>query len=84
MAREFLETAVTLVRSEHMLQVVWKAVESWQRRLCGICCQGESVGAKVKPEWAIQLSPSAHTHTHTLRLNEDTRGRTEDQPRKHE
>lgn len=64
-----LETVVTLVRSEHMLQVVWKAVESWQGGVCGICCQGESVDAKVKPEWAIQLSSSApHTHTQTQKV----------------
>lgn len=48
-AHAVLETVVILVRSEHMLQVVWKAVESWQGNVCGICCQGESIGAKVKP-----------------------------------
>lgn len=62
------ESVGRLVRNEHMLQVVWKAAESWQRRPCGICCQGESVSAKVKPEWAIQLSSSAQralTHMRT-------------------
>jgi len=57
-AHVVLETVVTLVRGEHMLQVVWKAVElAW--RVCGIHCQGESIGAKVKTDWAIQLSSSA-------------------------
>lgn len=29
---EVLETVVTLVRHEHMLQVVWKTVETWQEK----------------------------------------------------
>lgn len=63
-AHAVLETVVTLVRSEHMLQVVWKAVESWHGGVCGICCQGESIGAKVKPEWAIQLSWALQLYIH--------------------
>lgn len=63
-AHAVLETVVTLVRSEHMLQVVWKAVESWHGRVCGVCCQGESIGAKVKPEWAIQLSWALQLYIH--------------------
>lgn len=71
MVQAVLEPAVTLVRSEHMLQVVWKAVESWQQRVCRICSQGESAGAKVKPEWAIQLSSAAqHTRLHRAGLKE--------------
>lgn len=67
MANIALETVVTLVRSEHMLQVVWKAVESWHGSVCGICCQGESAAAKVKPELAIQLSsPAQHARAQMI------------------
>lgn len=34
------EAAVSLVKTEHMLQVVWIAVGIWQRRLRGIRSQG--------------------------------------------
>lgn len=33
------EAAVSLVKAEHMLQVVWNAVGIWQRRLRGIRSQ---------------------------------------------
>ena len=54
MGYEVLETVVTLVRHEHMLQVVWKTVESWQEE----CVES---AARVKPwcQGETQVSDTA-------------------------